>query len=401
MNVVIGPLEIRDDIEGECGIDHARLSAMCTCDEWSDPKELYFEVPSPYREGLCARRVDSFVVGLLTWAMWKAYSTQEEVTIVSETPISDRLLFQLEQTYVPVVSRQLADRYAPVSFDMPVSSERIEGEKSAATGVSGGIDSTYNILKLSGGGYPKLKYGITCDFDSPRAKSRTEKSKSLVNVTEKICAVHKLEHIVINSNFTEELYGLAHAAIIDPLIMAHALALQNMIGVYCVGSTYLFEEFSFNPEDVSQFELFIATYMSTQDLQFYTIGSEVTRFEKTRLIAEFEEPKHYLMPCSVTSSTKCCNRCSKCTRTMCTLWCLDKLDEFRDIFDVDLFYSDMNYHLGYLIMRRRYHFNKEILNECKRTGHKIPLSAWVAAFVKWARRGFRATNPAASEYRPK
>lgn len=365
---------------------------------------VYFEVRKADADLLCTDRIDAFIVVSLYWAMSKSQNG-ERVRITSPHPISEQLLFSLTQTVVPTVSTELKDRYGSVDFDIPVTHTLFGPNRSSGAGITGGVDSTYTLLKV--GSLPdslnniKPDVGVTIDVDATSFDSLTPQSLQHLDLAREICERHDLRHAIIESNLLDELYGFPHAAVIDSLIMGYALSLQKGLSHYYMGSGWPFNKFSFYGPDNSAYELFNSKYYSTENLSIYSIGSEVSRLEKIRFIAQFDEPKHYLHPCSATNTRDNCNRCSKCTRTMVALWAMDKLDDFSDVFDVESFYKDPNYHFGYLVMRRDSPFNKEVIELCSDNGHPLPKSAWTAAFKKWAKRGFHATNPLAEGFRPK
>jgi hypothetical protein len=66
------------------------------------------------------------------------------------------------------------------------------------------------------------------------------------------------------------------------------------------------------------------------------VGTELTRVEKTRRIAELEAAQRHLDVCTQLGDTNC-TLCEKCLRTLLTLDLLGKADTFQTRFDLDEF----------------------------------------------------------------
>lgn len=61
-------------------------------------KVLYYEVDQVWADALCEERSDAFVVSLLQYSMANGYDIQWE------TPVTDRLVYQLRTIFIPVIS---------------------------------------------------------------------------------------------------------------------------------------------------------------------------------------------------------------------------------------------------------------------------------------------------------
>ena len=90
-------------------------------------------------------------------------------------------------------------------------------------------------------------------------------------------------------------------------------------------------------------------------------GAAKTRFEKTRDVANYPPARKYLHVCTHDDGP-CCNTCEKCCRTIMTLDALGRLDDFRDIFDVDYYRRNRKWYLNWMYYNW-YFFGKESLLE--------------------------------------
>ena len=116
----------------------------------TETKECYFEFDKKYKNYLCDVRSDAFVMGLLTTAM------ENDMDIEFESPLSERLYYQLTTYYIPMVAKNNSN-YPMYNIKIigPTDNTVISNMKAVATGCSGGVDSFYTIAKHSSNDIPK------------------------------------------------------------------------------------------------------------------------------------------------------------------------------------------------------------------------------------------------------
>ena len=116
--------------------------------------------------------------------------------------------------------------------------------------------------------------------------------------------------------------------------------------------------------------------MSTENTTFYSTGSEVSRLEKTAAIADSRIAQRYLNA-RWSSLRNCTDKCDKCRRTVLGLYALNKLDLYREVFDVDRFYAHLHKHLGYMLAMRNHEthhcFHEEVYRQLKERGARFDL----------------------------
>lgn len=356
---------------------------------------VWYEVDEKYAEFLTVERADAFLVAILPYAM--VHSTDDDpIKIIIKQEISEKLYYMLTWYYIPILVKN-SKRYSEVVIDAPYTDKRIEGKNCVATGVSGGVDSTYTVLKhlKAPCGY-KLTHGLFM------ADYKKENVLPEMNVAKTMCRLHNLEFIHMTSNLCGDLYREIHSAIIATFLMSHALSLQKLISVYYYSSSYAYTEVTFKEHTMASYDILSIQCLSTEKCAFYSPGLEAIRVEKVKYIANYEEPREYLMVCREPNVEGMhCGKCSKCSRTMLELYAVGALEKFENKFNVKDFYKNINDHLAYVIMKRKKDvYAQAILAELKRKKIRVPIKAWIDAFIKWKKHGFKTQNPHYYDYLP-
>ena len=115
-------------------------------------------------------------------------------------------------------------------------------------------------------------------------------------------------------------------------------SLQKLWRIYYYASTYFANNFSlknnFN-SDPAHFELFLLDCFSTSKLKIISEGAEGSRNDKIKFIADNPIVQKNLHVC--TAKEYNCGVCSKCLRTLLALDALNKLENFRAVFDIDAY----------------------------------------------------------------
>ena len=110
--------------------------------------------------------------------------------------------------------------------------------------------------------------------------------------------------------------------------------------------------------DSADYDLLTLQCFSTSGLRIYNEGGAKTRLQKTKEIASYPLVQKYLHVC--TTKPYNCSVCPKCKRTILSLEALGVLDRFREVFDVDYFYS---HKYEYYIWLYNQHMSGDAMNE--------------------------------------
>jgi hypothetical protein len=365
---------------------------------------LWYEVDEEYKQYLCTERADAFLIGLLPYAMAHS-STSDPLVVVCEAPVSEQLFYQLNVHYIPTLVRCI-DWYHNIIIKCNLNHTKLDSLNAVGTGVSGGVDSWYTLLKSKQENSPRyqITHGAYFEFD-PEGIFDDELQNEMRKMAKNICVEYGITFINIKSNICKDVYHVAHEAIITCMLLSYIIVLQKMFSIFYISSSYPYRNFKILDYSSEHYELLNVHCLSNENLSFYTPGSEVTRYEKTEYIADYDLPKRYLMVCRdpkvENGILKNCSRCSKCTRTMIQLDLAGKLDYFYDVFNVKAYRDDTDYYLGYLIFKgNKDDFVADTLDKFKQLRKPFPFSARIAGFKKWVKNGFKRGNPLQYNYRP-
>ena len=230
---------------------------------------------------------------------------------------------------MPVIEAELADTPLP-------------GAGKTGTGCSCGIDSLYAIKCLSEDNNPAIHLDyLTLNNVGAytwNGVADTKKQSENIRNARAFAEQYGYKLISTDSNFSEafpqdhlktHLYSSCFAIYM----------LAKLWGRYYYASTGcdLQDYFGLTDNelyDSAKYDMIALPAFSSSRLRICNHASAFSRFEKTRVIADYEPAWHYLNVCTEQGSGNC-GKCAKCMRTLWALDALGKLDNFRDIFDVE------------------------------------------------------------------
>lgn len=316
---------------------------------------LYFEVDKKYEQYLCTERGDAFLVGLLHSAMFN------NENIVCKCKITEQLLFQLQTYYIPIISENMKDLYS-ISISAERIGELVKKGKAVGTGLSGGVDSFYTVIKYSQPEMENWKIThllfnniVTADDNEERIRKQHNKD---VEEKRNIAEEMGLTYIDLYSN----LYAFyRHPGIFNhyfTLQYASAvLALQKLFSVFYFSSSYTLNSFSIDYDKVpsgAPFDLLTLKCVSGNNLTFYSAGAEVTRYKKMEAFVDSKIAQKHLQVCGASQDygghepmeKLNCGNCMKCSRAIVSLKLLGRLDEYKEIFDMTRYAKSENRFIG-------------------------------------------------------
>jgi len=312
-------------------------------------REIWFALEEQYAEEFvfpdCC---DCFLFGLLYFAMKFDYD------IHLKGNVSRLVVYNVNEHVVPIIAAFHAGLHT-----IRVSADNMKDYpqgKYVGTGFSGGIDSFYTIVdNLRHPIYPEDKlthlfcfnvgtHDLARSFDElehARKKFRM-RFESFVPAAREI----GLPFIPIDSNVHSFLPDNVSAAISTSNASAIHF-LRKGIRLYLLssdGRNYL-EQFKYlkhipweDQVDLAHMEPLLDQWLGDRSLQVFPYGPNVTRLKKTEALLDYKPAQHCLNVCnSVDVMEKNCSICLKCRRTMLDMELMGKLDDFRQVFDVDLY----------------------------------------------------------------
>lgn len=310
-------------------------------------KKLWLSVEERYAKYLCAERGDAFVIGLLPVAM------RNGLDIVSEAPVDERLLYQIQSTLMPLLSRY-GKNVHEVKIEAPIATSPIENAGSVGAGISCGVDSLHIVKNHTGDDYPglKLTHLVLNNVGAfANDKNSVFQHKWTIDLARKFCQEYGYELIVTDSNifeFTNGDFETQHTY----LNIFAAYCLQKLWKVFYYGSGGIdfmkgFTLVEHEKHDCSAYDLISLDALSSSSLKIYSEGAAYERLDKLAHIVDFEPAQKYLQVC-VRGIGKNCGKCVKCARTLLMLDYLGALDKFSKVFNVDAYKKERHWYLRYL-----------------------------------------------------
>ena len=81
--------------------------------------------------------------------------------------------------------------------------------------------------------------------------------------------------------------------------------------------------------------MFLAYTLSVPGIEIKICGLDIRRENKVKALSEFDIAQKYLRVC--VKSARNCNICFKCIRTLLEIDMIGKLEEYRDVFDIEFY----------------------------------------------------------------
>lgn len=367
--------------------NYAYLNAEITVGEYC--KTVFFRVNPSFKSALNDEKSDAFVLAILYYAMVNGYA------IEWSAPCSEQLIFQLEYYYIPILKKEIPF-FQGIDLIGPLTAEPIKTEaRGVATAISGGVDSTYSIYKYLHTPFPseKLTHVLftDCFVYGFSEQYKKEFYDFYLEEMPKQSAELGLEFIFIGCNI-DEYFGIepfwdkergliTNYGLFTLKYCALAYALDKLIKVYYFSSGRTAHDFSWISPDTASYDLFSTAMISSGDVQFYSSGSESTRSEKIKEIADWKFAQKHLQVCAMKHDSNC-GLCNKCIRTMSELYAFNKLELFSEQFPTENYLANINRRRGYLIWQAKMgHVDEQqLLHEMKQNNIHVSFISYIWAF---------------------
>ena len=359
--------------------DKARL--ICDIIDNNEIKQVYFEVDTKYSQYLCYERCDAFVIGLLNYAMRK------NLNIQSDAPITEMLLYNIEEHLIPSLTKHDKDLYK-IKITAEIESTPIKNAGAIGTGLSCGIDSFHAIYKNYNNKFKGLNLTHLCinnvgAFSNSYKEYGIEKTRSeRYKIAQEVADNINLPLLQTDSNFLQA-FPQDHYLTNSYSSVFAIYCLQKLWQCYFLGSVGL-DYNSFTLEDNSKhdsacYDLLSLQCFSHSNLKIFSEGGAEDRLEKTKDILDYEVAQKYLHVC--TCKPYNCNVCPKCMRTILSLYALGSLDKFKKVFDIEYFKKHKNKYFNFLC-KSVYRHDKMLYPIYNNLKKQIPLYIKIDARIK-------------------
>lgn len=349
-----------------------------------DKKTLWFEISKESKPFVSMDICDPFFVILTLFAIEVGENIEFSV------PVSRKLLFGFKEYLMDALS-SMDLKYKLIEVNANPSDITFDNSPFTATAMSMGVDSFYSLYSNIHTEFPitHLTLFNAGTFGSKDEEGAKKLFEQMVNQVSYVSEVLGYPLIWVDTNINEVLtisflrsHSFRH--------LACALLLQKGIGTYFYSSGHKIEDFKLDISDSANYDLLSTYSLSSNNMNLNVSGLTTTRVHKTISLTNFKPTESYLNVCLITTdydsveyksgSYKNCSKCHKCIRTMLTLDVIGKLNNYKDIFDIDLYKKNKDKHMSEMI----YHFFKskdpfsvEILDEMKKRNVKLNVNVYI------------------------
>lgn len=330
---------------------------------------LWYEVSLEYGYYLTIERTDAFVVALLSKAIQDGYD------IKVKGCLSERLYYTLNKYLIPVLASTLKGKQIEVHC-LNITSEPVISSTAVGTGLSCGVDSFSTIYEhIKNDCPPGYKITHVTFFNvGSHGSHGGEKARDLFYKRLKMvkkCAIELGKDLIVIDSNLSELLQMGFAELHTIRNMSAVLVLQKLFNVYYYASSVPLENFTLN-KSMGSYDTFSLQMLSTESVSFFSSGTTLTRFDKTKMITHMDLVKKYLNVCIKSGHN--CGKCIKCLRTLLTLEVLGEIENFKKVFNLNEYYKRKRRYMISVVARRKLsNFKQEIYEEMKKSQFKIPV----------------------------
>jgi len=310
-------------------------------------KTIWFSVPSEYSYMLTPNLYDPFLVALLFPAM----DCGEEIIIKGNV---SKKIYKNINSYVQKILITYASYLKKINIEIQgYDTVNNKDKKLIGTGFSAGVDSFstfYDHYVLEDDSEYKINtlfffnVGSHGKFSNSNTQKRfNERYNYLKSFPKEI----GIPYIPVDSNIHHfhEKYGHMKTSCIT--LVAAILVFQSVLSKYYVSNAFSYyeekkfamEQFDFSMAEFCEF--YLLPLLSPDGLEIISDGAQYSRTEKTETISNYKYTQQYLNVCVAHPNeyvtVKNCSCCSKCLRTLMALDSMDKLNEFSNVFDLDVY----------------------------------------------------------------
>jgi hypothetical protein len=347
--------------------------------------ELFYALPAGFSDWFTTERSDGFVAGVLFQAM----SLNEDIR--TEAPVSSRLFHSLQGFFIPMMTQAFPSLHEIRILPASLVEDPAPGT-GVATGFSGGIDSFASVIqhweretssshKVSHLLYHNVGSHSTGDHGAARRlfNQRYEELKPFAEEA-------GIPFIPVDSNVSE-IFPIDFIRMHPALNASIPLVLQNQFQRYYYASTYKYSDCGVNmADDVARFDPLAFHLFSTEGFDSVSTGGQMSRVEKTQMIADFEPSFRYLNVCvDPAYEGRNCSVCFKCCRTLMTLELLGISEKYNAVFNLDHFRRVRNRYLLKCLRAKSGSFEAEIAALFREKGKgPLRMAFRAAQLLNWA-----------------
>jgi hypothetical protein len=346
--------------------------------------ELWFDIDAQFGD-FFAGSSDAALAALLVAAM------TAERPLHIEGPVSERLIWHMNNTVLPVVKVQIPFLPpTPVTIAEP-RGQWDKGGDGILTGFSCGVDSLSVVQDhLLDDKVPEKErlthllfshvghhgYGPDVDEIAHQRGERVRRAADSLGLP--LIRVYSNTPEFYSRQYDDRLNWIATLTIRNSSV---PLLLQGGIRRFLFGSSHSWPSIGvFETTDMTKADPILLPALGTERTEICPAGTEYTRVEKTRRIAGMELARNHLDVCVMEGQGNC-SRCEKCLRTLLTLEVLGALDSFRSRFDMEEYGKHREAFMARVLVETKNTFHVEIRDLMRSEGFPAPMKAKALAIL--------------------
>ena len=342
--------------------DRLRIQA-----EVSDAEPLWFELDAKHQDLVDTASVDAFFILYVWVAMELGINLRVEGAVSKQ--LSDSVLNDVKKMFL-ILCPRLKDIDITVLKQESFLSKDINN---SATGFSGGVDSWYTALEAIKMNNP-YSYYLFANTGQHGKNNVEDVVSQRANVASNALSTVNKPLIVINSNIDDVFKERFQQRDVLGNI-ACVLLLQQGISRYSYSSSYAPEDSKITEHyDMSIMDPFLLPALSTERVEFKSIGLGATRIEKLRSISHAKIFSKKIYVCIEKDlPIKNCGQCFKCRRTQLALDSLGEIELIKNNFDLNFFKKTRSASLiGLFSSAKKDNLDREVADEIvKKFGLKV------------------------------
>ena len=254
------------------------------------------------------------------------------------------------------------------------------------TGISCGVDSLVTIydnfiLEKDSDFRINSLFFFNCgthgDYENPETQKRFE---DRINLNKQAADALGLPMYTVSSNFHAFTHKIGEQKIGYLAIYSCALSMQKYVKRYLTSSNLSYDEIMINRKNSRDFdfaeygESFFPHLISTENFELVIDGCQYTRAEKTERISDWEIARKYMNVClTPVNSGHNCSACEKCMWTLIPLEAMGKLENFKEIFDIDIYKKNAMFFKRKFVARiGKDSMETSVISYAKERGMNIP-----------------------------
>ena len=234
--------------------------------------------------------------------------------------------------------------------------------------------------------------GTHGDYENPKSRELwIDRSK----LNKQAADAMNLPMYLIDSNFHAFTHKWREQTIGYLAIYSCVLGMQKYVKRYLTSSNLSYDEIADCRElsrdfDIAEYcEDYMPHLISTERFELVIDGCQYTRAEKTERICDWEIAQKYLNVCvrpNEDDHGKNCSCCHKCMWTLIPLDAMGKLDNFKEVFDIDTYHKFKGRYIRKFVCGYgKDSMETSIISYCRKKNYKLPsyLYSKIRKKIEW------------------